>query len=126
MIQVMQFCEKSFIYSGIYMSRAMINKSALELRMLTLDWSIWLRAFCSLYEIIWNCPAGTQRRNNVDSTLIQRQDVESTLNRRCLTLFAHWGVVFNVVLWNQWSDFMTSLADMDLYCLHCAAYTSLK
>ena len=26
---------------------------------------------------------GIQRRNNVDSTLIQRQDVESTLNRLC-------------------------------------------
>ena len=30
-------------------------------------------------------PADTQRWNNVDSTLIQRQDVESTLNRRCFT-----------------------------------------
>ena len=28
-------------------------------------------------------PAGTWRWNNVHSTLIQRQDVESTLNRRC-------------------------------------------
>ena len=34
--------------------------------------------------------AGTQRLNNVDSTLIQHLDVESTLNRRCLTLCLCW------------------------------------
>ena len=29
-------------------------------------------------------PAGTQRWNNVDSTLLQRLDVESTLFQRCV------------------------------------------
>ena len=32
--------------------------------------------------------AGTTCRNNVDSTLIQRQDVESTLNRHCFNVSA--------------------------------------
>ena len=40
-------------------------------------------------------PAGTQRRNNVDSTLIQRQYVESTLNRRCFNAVCLLGFVYS-------------------------------
>ena len=36
--------------------------------------------------------------NNVDSTLIQRQDVESTVNRRCLKLCAYWNMLISTVL----------------------------
>ena len=36
--------------------------------------------------ISWNYPAGMQHWNNVDSTLIQRLDVESTLTRRCFNV----------------------------------------
>ena len=39
--------------------------------------------------VYWVCgffPAGTQRWNSADSTLIQRLDFESTLNRRCFNV----------------------------------------
>ena len=41
---------------------------------------------------ISTCSAGTQRLDNVDSTLIQRLDVESTFNRRCFNVLCMLGV----------------------------------
>ena len=41
--------------------------------------------------------AGTQHWNNIDSTLIQRQDVESMLNRRCFNVVCPLGSFTNLL-----------------------------
>ena len=56
----------------------------------------------------WRCmltwldysPADTQRWNNVDSTLIQRLDVELTLNRRCFNVVCLLGS--QIKAWQTW------------------------
>ena len=69
-----------------------------------LQWCFWwITRFCgeirkitiifrSIKHLIWSYfPADTQHWNNVDSTLIQRQDIESMLNRRCLNTLCQLG-----------------------------------
>ena len=47
------------------------------------------------------CPADTQHWNNVDPTLIQRQNVESTLNRRCVNVLCPLGARLIIIKFQQ-------------------------
>ena len=62
------------------------------------------------YGEIRNIPANTRRSNNVESTLIQRQDVESTLNRRCFNVVCPLGYLSGHSCYLElYSDFIKSV-----------------
>ena len=50
--------------------------------------------FFFFFFALWLLPGRHKRWNNVNSTLIQRHDVESTLNRLVSTLCVHWVLSF--------------------------------
>ena len=56
-------------------------------------------------------PKGTQRWNNVNSTLIQRHDVESTLNRRCFNIVCPLGILQSMNRLNKTDPLVSQAAD---------------
>ena len=60
--------------------------------------------FSICYKIQSNHPAGTQLWHDVESTLIQRQNIESTLNRHCLKVVCPLGSDLNCIYYYLTSE----------------------
>ena len=117
------FCSPSDIIAmlkGLKNTRTKYHKARIKINR--------LRIIYQVYQVpLRFSPAGTQRWNNVNSTLIHRQDVESTLNRCCFsgvetTSIQLW---FNVKTLNQrWIDVVSTVCACWLIKWFCSSATS--